>query len=183
MNYQKHIVINPNVRSGKPCIINTRIAVADVFDYLGGGMTVDEILDDFPDLTAKDIQACFAFVADRDRRLAIAPYEIAVWWKPITKATFFAFFRFSNSVHVRDLGLKGFSDQDIWEYARNHGLIIVSKDSDFYQRSLFFGHPPKVVWLRIGNCSRSQVIELIRKYKQEIYSFNSDRLESVLVVY
>jgi uncharacterized protein (DUF433 family) len=78
MNYQEHIVINPNIRSGKPCIVNTRIAVADVFDYLGGGMTVDEILDDFPDLTAKDIQACFAFVADRDRRLAVAAYEIAV---------------------------------------------------------------------------------------------------------
>jgi uncharacterized protein (DUF433 family) len=63
MNYQKYIVINPNIRSGKPCIVNTRIAVADIFDYLGGGMTIDEILDDFPDLTAKDIQACFAFVA------------------------------------------------------------------------------------------------------------------------
>jgi uncharacterized protein (DUF433 family) len=50
----------------------------DIFDYLGGGMTVDEILDDFPDLTVEDIQACFAFAADRERRLAVIPYETAV---------------------------------------------------------------------------------------------------------
>ena len=77
MNYKDRIAINPNIRSGKPCIRGTRIAVADVFDYLGGGMTVSEILDDFPDLTAEDIQACFAFAADRERRLTVIPYEIA----------------------------------------------------------------------------------------------------------
>lgn len=64
MNYKDRISIDPRIRSGKPCIRGTRIAVADVFDYLGGGMTIEEILDDFPDLTAEDIRACFAFVAD-----------------------------------------------------------------------------------------------------------------------
>jgi uncharacterized protein (DUF433 family) len=63
MNYQEHITINPRIRSGKPCIKGTRITVADVFDYLGGGMTIAEVLDDFPDLTADNIQACFAFAA------------------------------------------------------------------------------------------------------------------------
>ena len=58
--------------------VGTRIAVMDIFDYLGGGMTVEEILDDFPDLTADDFQACFAFAADRERRLAVIPYETAV---------------------------------------------------------------------------------------------------------
>ncbi len=77
MNYKDRIAINPNIRSGKPCIRGTRIAVADVFDYLGGGMTVPEILDDFPDLTAEDIQACVAFAADRERRLSVIPYKIA----------------------------------------------------------------------------------------------------------
>lgn len=48
------------------------------FDYLGSGMTVAEVLDDFPDLTSDDIQACFAFAADRDRRLNVIPYEAAV---------------------------------------------------------------------------------------------------------
>ncbi len=78
MNYKDHISIDPRIRSGKPCIRGTRIAVADVFDYLGGGMTVAEVLDDFPDLTAEDIQACFAFAADRERRLTVLPNEVAV---------------------------------------------------------------------------------------------------------
>lgn len=78
MNYRDRITIDPRVRSGKPCIRGTRITVADVFDYLGGGMTIAEILADFPDLTTEDIQACFAFVADRERRLTVIPYEAAV---------------------------------------------------------------------------------------------------------
>jgi uncharacterized protein (DUF433 family) len=78
MNYRERIVIDPRIRSGKPCIRGTRITVADVFDYLGGGMTVAEVLDDFPDLTADDIQACFAFAADRDRRLTVVPHEAAL---------------------------------------------------------------------------------------------------------
>jgi uncharacterized protein (DUF433 family) len=52
--------------------------VADIFDYLGGGMTIPEVLDDFPDLTADDIQACFAFAAVRDRRLNVLPQEVAL---------------------------------------------------------------------------------------------------------
>ncbi len=78
MDYKDHITIDPRIRSGKPCIRGTRISVADVFDYLGGGMSVAEILDDFPDLTAEDIQACFAFAADRERCLAVVPYEAAL---------------------------------------------------------------------------------------------------------
>ncbi len=78
MNYQERITIDPRIRSGKPCIKGTRITVTDVFDYLGGGMTISEVLDDFPDLTFTDIQACFAYAANRDRRLAILPNEAAV---------------------------------------------------------------------------------------------------------
>jgi uncharacterized protein (DUF433 family) len=69
---QDRITIDPRIRSGKPCIKGTRIAVADVLDYLGGGMTVAEILDDFPDLKAEDIQACLTFAAERERRLTVA---------------------------------------------------------------------------------------------------------------
>lgn len=78
MNYRSRISIDPTIRSGKPCVSGTRIAVADVFDYLGGGMTVSEVLDDFPDLTADDIQACFAFAADRERRMSVVPHEAAL---------------------------------------------------------------------------------------------------------
>jgi uncharacterized protein (DUF433 family) len=71
MDYRERITIDPNIRSGKPCIKGTRITVADVFDYLGGGMSIEQVLADFPDLTAEDIRACFAFAADRDRRLTV----------------------------------------------------------------------------------------------------------------
>ena len=78
MDYRERISIDPRIRSGKPCIRNTRIAVADIFDYLGGGMTIEAVLDDFPALTAEDMRACFAFAADRDRRLNIVPHEAAL---------------------------------------------------------------------------------------------------------
>ena len=72
MVYQDRITIDPRIRSGKPCIKGTRIAVADVLDYLGGGMSATEILGDFPDLKAEDIQACLTFAAERERRLTVA---------------------------------------------------------------------------------------------------------------
>ncbi len=78
MNYKERISIDPLIRSGKPRINGTRITVADVFDYLGGGMTVEEILEDFPDLCLEDIQACYSFAADRDRKLSVIPHEAAV---------------------------------------------------------------------------------------------------------
>ena len=78
MDYLQRISIDPAIRSGKPCIRGTRITVADVFDYLGGGMSIPEVLKDFPDLFPEDIQACFAFAADRDRRLNVVPHEAAV---------------------------------------------------------------------------------------------------------
>jgi len=69
VDYQKLITIEPGKRGGKPCIRGLRITVYDVLDYLASGMTQDEILHDFPDLTAEDIKACLAFAADRERKL------------------------------------------------------------------------------------------------------------------
>lgn len=78
MNYRERIVFDPSVRSGKPIIKGTRIAVQDVFDYLGGGMSIEEFLGDFPDLTEEDIRACFAFAADRERFTVEIPHEAAL---------------------------------------------------------------------------------------------------------
>ena len=69
MDYSKIITIDPGKRSGKPCIRGLRITVYDVLDYLAGGMSEDEILRDFPELSREDIRACLAFAADRKRRL------------------------------------------------------------------------------------------------------------------
>ena len=70
MEYQAHITINPEVRSGKPCVKGTRITVYDVFDYLAGGMSVDDLLKEFSQLTDESIRACFAFAADRERKIS-----------------------------------------------------------------------------------------------------------------
>jgi uncharacterized protein (DUF433 family) len=73
IDYHKIITIEADKRSGKPCIRGTRMTVTDVLEYLAGGMTHDELLDEFPDLTADDIRACLAFAADRERKLAMLP--------------------------------------------------------------------------------------------------------------
>ena len=66
-NYRDRITIEPGKRGGKPCIRGMRITVYDVLDYLASGMTPEEILKDFPYLTADDIQACLSYAADRER--------------------------------------------------------------------------------------------------------------------
>ena len=71
MEYRDRITIEPGKRSGKPCIRGLRITVADVLEYLASGMSADEVLHDFPDLTREDIRACLAFAADRARRLVV----------------------------------------------------------------------------------------------------------------
>jgi len=71
MDYRRIITIEPGKRSGKPCIRGMRITVSDVLDYLAGGMTIAEILADFPELTEEDIRACLAFAADRERKLSV----------------------------------------------------------------------------------------------------------------
>jgi uncharacterized protein (DUF433 family) len=73
MDYRRLITIEPDKRSGQPCIRGLRMTVQDVLEYLASGMTVQDILTDFPDLTEEDIRACLAFAADRERRLRVVP--------------------------------------------------------------------------------------------------------------
>ena len=73
MDYRKIITIDPARRGGKPCIRDLRMTVYDVLEYLAAGMTTEEVLQDFPDLTEEDVRACLAFAADRERKLATAP--------------------------------------------------------------------------------------------------------------
>ena len=69
---------------------------------------------------------------------------------------------YPDSSHVRDVKLLGAPDEQIWNYARDEDFILVSKDTDFYQRSIVFGAPPKVIWLRIGNANSRAAIKLLR---------------------
>lgn len=72
MNYTDIITIEPGKRGGKPCVRGLRITVYEVLEYLASEMTESEILDDFPDLTHKDLKACIAYAADRERRFMSA---------------------------------------------------------------------------------------------------------------
>jgi len=72
MDYTSIITIEPGKRSGKPCIRGMRITVYDILEYLAGGMTEEEILEDFSELTREDIKAVLAFAADRERKLFVA---------------------------------------------------------------------------------------------------------------
>ena len=87
---------------------------------------------------------------------------------------------FPNSTHVRDVGLKAADDSQVWDHAKNNGLMLVSKDSDLHQRSFLFGHPPKVVWVRLGNCSTKDVGKLLRKNLVAIKEFHEDEYASFL---
>ncbi len=84
------------------------------------------------------------------------------------------------SVHVRDIGFLGAKDQQVWTYAAEHDFLLVSKDTDFYDRSMMFGAPPKIVWLRIGNSTVDETAALLRKRYILIRHFFEDATATFL---
>jgi predicted nuclease of predicted toxin-antitoxin system len=89
---------------------------------------------------------------------------------------------YPDSEHVKTLGLINTDDAVIWEYAKTNGFVIVSKDSDFHQRSLLYGHPPKFIYLRVGNCPTSKITQILRDSLDTIIRFESSETESLLVL-
>lgn len=87
---------------------------------------------------------------------------------------------FPGSVHVREIGLREADDAVIWDYAAQHGFAVVTKDADFRQRSFVLGHPPKIVWLRLGNCSTKAIEALLRNRAAEIEHFLADAQKAFL---
>src|SRR5262249_663256 len=81
---------------------------------------------------------------------------------------------FPGSEHVRRVGLASASDSAVWAYAAANGFVIVSKDADFQHRALLLGHPPKVVWIRSGNCPTSTVASLLRFRHADLLAFEAD---------
>lgn len=78
---------------------------------------------------------------------------------------------FPDIRHVRDLGLTAGSDGALWEWAKEHGYAIVSKDSDFWHRSVLFGYPPKVIWIRVGNGSTGMMADILRRAAGALEAF------------
>jgi predicted nuclease of predicted toxin-antitoxin system len=84
--------------------------------------------------------------------------------------------------HVREVSLRDADDLAIWAYAKTGGYAIVSKDSDFQQRSLLHGAPPKFIWLRVGNCTVKRIESLLRSSSAAIHTFNLDDSKSHLML-
>jgi predicted nuclease of predicted toxin-antitoxin system len=88
---------------------------------------------------------------------------------------------YPGSAHLTDCGLRGASDIAVWQYARENGFAIVSKDSDFARRSFLLGSPPKVIWLRVGNCTTTRADFVLRNAAARMQAFD-DGEESCLVL-
>ena len=76
--------------------------------------------------------------------------------------------------HEPNVGLDQSDDDIVWSYAQEHGLVIVSKDPDFHQRSFVLGAPPKVIWIRLGNCTTEEIANLLTLHQKELEAFQND---------
>ena len=74
---------------------------------------------------------------------------------------------YPDSIHVRKIALEKSSDQDIWDYAHNNGYTVVTKDADFHEYTIVRGSPPKVIWIRRGNCSTKDIACIIHKLNSQ----------------
>jgi predicted nuclease of predicted toxin-antitoxin system len=83
--------------------------------------------------------------------------------------------RYPGTIHVRDVGLQFADDEAIWSYAAQNGFTIASKDADFRQRSFLFGQPPRVVWIRMGNCSTSEIESILEAQHDTIRAFEENQ--------
>lgn len=192
MDYRERITIEPGKRSGKPCIRGLRITVHDILDCLAGGMNEDEILADFPDLEREDIRAALAFATDRERRL-VGPsaWRLSGWGSPL-KLLFDQNLSprlaprlsdlYPDSAHVRDAGLASGDDEPVWRHAADEGFVIVTKDDDFRQRSFLRGAPPKVLWVRLGNCRTAERETVLRARIADVLTFGEDPHAALLVL-
>jgi predicted nuclease of predicted toxin-antitoxin system len=89
---------------------------------------------------------------------------------------------YPGSTHVREVGLEAADDETVWRYAAQHGFVIAPKDADFRERSFVFGHPPKVVWIRSGNCTTDEIAALLRDHRSDLLALELDAEGSFLAI-
>ena len=89
---------------------------------------------------------------------------------------------FPDAVHVRTINLHEADDHTVWEYARANGFAIVSKDEDFHQLSFLYGAPPKVVWVRLGNCTTADIEQALRRHHTDLLNFDTNEEGAFLIV-
>ena len=90
---------------------------------------------------------------------------------------------FPNAIHVSSVGFGAALDRDVWDYARSNDLLIVTKDMDFGELGLLLGFPPKVVWIRRGNCSTRDIEKLLRENYDAIEKLSEDTDDGILTLF
>jgi predicted nuclease of predicted toxin-antitoxin system len=90
---------------------------------------------------------------------------------------------FPDSAHVYALGLDEADDLDIWDYAQRHDLLVVTKDSDYNELLTLRGFPPKVIWIRRGNCSTNDIEAILRTHAANIETLTNDSTLGILTLY
>ncbi len=90
---------------------------------------------------------------------------------------------FDNAQHLQDMHLEGTDDTSVWEFAKTNEFTIVTKDSDFNNLVAFRGFPPKVIWIRRGNCSTTDINKLIENNLDTIKAFINDEVNGILSMY
>ncbi len=90
---------------------------------------------------------------------------------------------YPGSNHVYMLGLDQADDTDIWEYARREGYLIVTKDADFSDLSMLRGFPPKIIWIRRGNCKTSAIESMLRSHYADVEALDKDVIVGVLTLF
>lgn len=81
---------------------------------------------------------------------------------------------YPGSTHVRSVSLHEAEDSEVWQYALDNDLTIVTKDSDFHIRSILDGHPPKVIWITRGNCTTDDIESILRGFRQQLIAFSDN---------
>ncbi len=90
---------------------------------------------------------------------------------------------FPNSSHVQSVGLDCSPDTRLWSFARDNNFVIVTKDGDFSDRCALFGYPPKVIWLRLGNCTTNDIEVALRNHHHQIEAFGDDTESGVITIF
>jgi predicted nuclease of predicted toxin-antitoxin system len=90
---------------------------------------------------------------------------------------------YPDSSHVYPLGIDRVTDKEIWEYARREGFTVVTKDADFSDLCMLSGFPPKVIWIRRGNCKTSDIEALLRHHQPDVEALDKDTVMGVLTLF
>jgi predicted nuclease of predicted toxin-antitoxin system len=90
---------------------------------------------------------------------------------------------YPDSTHVYHIGIDRVADKELRDYARREGFVIVTKDSDFSDLCILLGFPPKVIWIRRGNCSTATIESILRNHSEDVESLRQDEVMGILTLF